>query len=121
MGWPHSETSASISLRPRTLTQFLGGLPLVFQPGKSDGLNATYHFTFTGDEQGKATIAIRDKKITVDAGHIGEADLRVTADTNTWLGFLAREKSIVWAMLRRRIRLSGPPTLLLAFGKCFPN
>lgn len=94
---------------------------MVFQPGKSGGLNATYHFTFIGTEQGKATIEIRDKKITVDTGHIGKADLRVTADTKTWLGFLAQEKSIVWAILRRRIRVSGPPTLLLAFGKCFPD
>lgn len=36
------------SLRPRSVDGFLNGLPLVFQPGKSVGLTATYHFTFTG-------------------------------------------------------------------------
>src|SRR5438128_4446502 len=34
---------------------FLNGLPLVFQPGKSAGLNATFHFTFTGHEDRKST------------------------------------------------------------------
>jgi hypothetical protein len=28
----------------------LNGLPLVFQPGKAAGFNATFHFTFTGHE-----------------------------------------------------------------------
>jgi transposase InsO family protein len=30
------------------------GLNFVFQRGKSEGLNATYHFTFTGQEEVKA-------------------------------------------------------------------
>jgi putative sterol carrier protein len=94
---------------------------LVFQSGKSSGLNATYHFSFTGEEDRKATIVIRDKKIQVNEGHIGEPDLRVAADTKTWLGFLAKEKSLVWALLRRKIQLKGSPKLLIAFGKCFPS
>lgn len=109
------------SLRPSSIEGFLNGMPLVFQPGKSAGLNATYHFTFTGDEQRTATIVIRDKKIIVEEGHQGEPDLRVTADSKTWIGFLRQEKSIVWALLRRKIRLKGSPKLLLAFGKCFPQ
>jgi NAD-dependent dihydropyrimidine dehydrogenase PreA subunit len=109
------------SLRPNSVNGFLGGLPRVFQPGKSAGLNATYHFTFTGDETREATVVIRDKRITVEDGHHGKPDLHVGADTGTWLGFLAKEKSIVWALIRRKIRLKGLPRLLLAFGRCFPQ
>lgn len=108
------------SLRPNSISGFLHGLPLVFQPGKSSGLNATYHFTFTGDEERKATVIIRDRKIAVEEGHHGEPDLHVTTDARTWLGFLAKERSIVGALLLRRIRLKGSPKLLLAFGRCFP-
>jgi epoxyqueuosine reductase QueG len=108
------------SLRPRTIDGFLKGVSLVFQPSKSAGVNATFHFTFTGDEQRQATIVIRDKKIAVNNGHVGQPDLHVTADSKTWLGFLKKEKSVVWALLRRRIRLQGPLKLLVAFGKCFP-
>jgi len=109
------------SLRPRTIDQLLVGMPLVFQPNKSKGIDATYHFTFTGEEDRKATIVIRNKKIDVQEGHIGEANLRVTADTKTWLGFLAQEKRLVWALLSRKIRMKGSPKLLVAFGKCFPS
>ncbi len=109
------------SLRPRSIEGFLGGLPLVFQKNQSEGVNATYHFTFTGEEERKATIVIQDKTLRVEEEHIGEADLRITADSSTWLGFLAKERSLVWAFLRLKIRLKGSPRLLLAFGKCFPS
>ena len=39
----------------------------------------------------------------------------------TWIGFLRKERNIVWALLRRKIRLQGPLKLLVAFGKCFPQ
>jgi ferredoxin len=46
-------------LRPRTIDRFLSGLPLTFQPGQAAGLNAVFHFTFTGKEEREATITIR--------------------------------------------------------------
>jgi putative sterol carrier protein len=93
----------------------------VFQKGKSKGLNAVYHFTFTGKEEVKATVTIRDEKLQVSDGHIGQPDLKVTADSQTWLRFLRKEANLVWALLRRKIRVQGSPKLLLAFGRCFPS
>jgi ferredoxin len=107
--------------RPRTVRSFLAALPHVFQRHRSEGLSATYHFTFTGEETAEATVVIRDKAIRVEPGHVGEPDLRVTADSRTWLGFLAKERSLVWALIRRKIRLKGAPRLLVAFGRCFPT
>jgi Fe-S-cluster-containing hydrogenase component 2 len=109
------------SLRVRTIDRFLRGLRLVFQPGQAAQLNAVYHFTFTGAENRKATITIRAGRLTVEPDHIGQPNLRVIADAATWLGILAKEKSLVWALLRRKIRLQGPPRLLVAFGRCFPS
>jgi alkyl sulfatase BDS1-like metallo-beta-lactamase superfamily hydrolase len=108
-------------LRPRTIQGFLSGLPLTFQPGKAANLKAVYHLTFTGKEPKEATVTIREGTLQVQDGHQGEADLKVTADSETWLGFLAKERSLLWALLRRRIRIKGSPKLLVAFGKCFPS
>jgi Fe-S-cluster-containing hydrogenase component 2 len=108
-------------LRPRSIRGFLGSLSNVFQPGQSAGLDATYHFTFTGAEERQATVVIRDKAVRVSEGHVGSADLRVTADSRWWLGFVAKERSLLWGLLRRKLRLKGSPRLLLAFGKCFPS
>lgn len=104
-----------------TIRAFLRGLNFAFQRGKSEGLDATYHFTFTGEEQVKATVVIHDKKLEVSDGHTGTPDLRLTADSQTWLRFLRKEANLVWALLTRKIRIHGSPKLLLAFARCFPG
>jgi putative sterol carrier protein/Fe-S-cluster-containing hydrogenase component 2 len=109
------------TLRPNTIEVFLNAMPNVFQPGKSAGLNATFHFTFTGREQRQATVVIQEQKLSVKEGHVGQPDLHVTADSQTWIGFLRKERNVVWALLRRKIRLDGPLRLLVALGKCFPQ
>lgn len=120
--FPNKRTKqVNSGLRSRSIPGFMQGLPLVFQPGRSAGLDAVYHFTFTGKEEAQATVVIRDQTLQVQTGHHGEADLQLTADSQTWLGFLAKERSLLWALLRRRIRIKGSPRLLLAFGKCFPS
>jgi putative sterol carrier protein len=95
-------------------------MPLVFQRGRAKDLNATYHFTFTGREEVKATVVIPNKRLRVIEGHDGKPDLSVTADSETWLRFLRKEASLPFALLMRRVRLKGSPRLLLAFGRCFP-
>jgi ferredoxin len=120
--FPHKRLKAvSSGLRPGSIPSFLENLPRVFQRHQSEGLAATYHFTFTGQEAAQATVAIRDKTIRVEQGHIGSPDLSVTADSEIWLGFLRKERSLFWALLRRKIRLKGSPRWLVAFGKCFPS
>ena len=94
---------------------------LTFQRNRSKGLDATYHFTFTGAEERRATVTIRQQRLEVLEGHTGKANLEVTADSRTWLSVLAKERNFVWALLRRKIRIKGSPRLLLAFGKCFPS
>lgn len=111
----------SNGIRPNSAKMFLESLPIIFQPKQSEGLNAIFHFTFTGAEDLKGTVIIRGKTIGVQEGHVDQADLRVTADSRTWIDFLAQEKNLVWALLTRKIRLKGSPKLLKAFAKCFPS
>ena len=96
-------------------------LPLFFQRGQSEGLDATYHFTFKGAEDTQATVVIRDKDVEVKDGHMGTPNLRVKADSQTWVRFLRKETNILWPMLRGKIRVKGSPALLKAFARCFPS
>jgi hypothetical protein len=106
---------------PRNLKTLLEGMPHTFQRHAAGQLDATYHFTFTGNESTMATIVIRDGKLTLIDGLQGKPNIRVTTDTATWLGFLAKEENLLWALVTRRIRLRGNPKWLLAFGKCLPG
>ncbi|NPU64299.1 4Fe-4S ferredoxin [Bradyrhizobium sp. 83012] len=109
------------SARATSIRGFLQGMRLTFQPGKSKGLDASYHFTFTGAEPAEATVTIRDRRLTVQPGHVGKADLAITADATNWLRFLAKEISVPRLILTRSLRLKGPVRLMAAFGKCFPS
>ncbi len=108
-------------LRPRSIEGFLRSLPWAFQRERSQGLDATYHFAFTGAETSRATVVIRGKAVQVREGHVGTAGLRITADSQWWLGFLAKDRSLVWGLLRRKLRLRGSPKLLRDFAKCFSS
>ena len=109
------------SLRPRSIASLLQGMPQTFQRHAAGKLDATYHFVFTGDEPAEATVTIRAGKLTIEKGLLGKPNIKVTADAGTWLGFLAKEKNLLWALLTHRIRLRGNPKWLLAFGRCFPS
>lgn len=120
--FPHKKPKqVGNGVRPQSIRGFLNGLHLAFQRHHSEGLDAAYHFTFTGEEERKATVMIRDKTLHVQDGHAGTANIHITADSRTWLQFLAKEKNIVWALLLRKIRIKGPIHLLRAFGRCFPS
>ncbi|MEW6196899.1 MAG: SCP2 sterol-binding domain-containing protein [Bacteroidota bacterium] len=120
--FPHKVVrNVNNGLTPTSIRGFLEGLQYSFQRKKSEGLNAVYHFEFYGIENAKATIIIKDKKIQVMKDHSGNADIKITADSRTWLKFLAKEKNIFFALLMRKIKIKGSPKLLLSFGKCFPS
>jgi len=108
-------------LRPKSAANFLEALPLLFQRDQSGDLNATYHFTFSGDEDIRSTVVIKNKTLEVTPGHAGTPNLHLTADSKTWVGFISKEKSLIGALLQRKIRLKGSPRLMKEFARCFPS
>jgi len=107
-------------LRPRSIASLLFGMRVSFQRHAAGKLDATYHFIFTGKEPSETTVKILEGKFTVEDGLVGKPNIKVTADSETWLGFLAGERNLLWALLTRRVRLQGNPKWLLALKRCFP-
>lgn len=108
-------------IRPTTIAGFLDTMHVVFQTGRSKGIDAVYHMIFTGREQAEATVTIQRQTLSVQRGLIGKPDCTVTADSRAWLGFLRKERSIVWALLTGQIRVRGGLGRFQAFGRCFPG
>ena len=120
--FPHKRTKpVGSGLRPSSIQGFVDNLPLVFQREQAKDLDATYHFTFTGEEACTATVVISKKSLTITKEHVGTRSLHVIADSQTWLGFIRKERNLLWTLLRRKIRIQGHLRLLIAFGKCFPS
>lgn len=107
--------------RPQSARGFIQALPLIFQPGQAKGLNAVYHFSFTGEDPFESTVTIREGKLSVAQGLSGTPEIAITADGPTWVSFLAGETTMISALLRRRIRIKGPIGLLKSFSRCFPK
>jgi ferredoxin len=103
-----------------TIRGFTENMVHFFQRGKSEGLNAVYHFVFTGETPIDITVTIQDKTITRVYGLEGTPDVTVTADGEAWVRFLNKSMTGVFAFLTRKIRVEGDPRLLVAFGNCFP-
>ena len=99
----------------------LQGMPNSFQRQAAGTLDATYHFTFTGSEKTQATVVIRDGAIRVEKGLNGACNIHVIADAETRLGFLAKEKNLLWSLITQKIKVRGNPKWLLAFKRCFPS
>jgi len=120
--FPHKTPRAvHAGLRPWSIGGMLTTLDLVFARNQAQGLSAIYHFKFTGNEVVDATIKIEGPALEISEGFHGKADLEITADSETWLGFVRKERNLAWALVRRKIKLWGDPRLLVAFGKCFPS
>ena len=120
--FPHKERRrVTNSLRPASIDGFLSSLGLVFQKRGASDLSARYHLRFRGDSERRATVVIDGGRVLVEDGLQGTADLAVDADAATWLSAVRGERSMVWALLTRRVRLRGPLRLLRRFAACFPS
>lgn len=119
--FPHKTIRRVGGIRPTSIRGFLDGLHIVFQAGQSQGLDAVYHFTFTGNEPALATVTIRDQTLRVESGLQHTPDCAITANSDVWMSFLRKDTSIVWPLLRRTIRVKGRIALLKAFARCFPS
>ncbi len=119
--FPHKTKRHVNGVRPSTIAGFLDTMHVVFQRGQAKGIDAVYHLIFTGREPAEATVTIRQQTMHVQRGLIGRPDCTVNADSQTWLGFLRKERNIVWALLTGRIRVRGGLGRLQAFGRCFPG
>ncbi len=120
--FPHKQIKTVFNgLRPDTIANFFKSMPIVFQPRQSEGINAVYHFQFSGSEKYSGTVVIKNKKLTVMEGFQDSPDITIIADSQTWLNFLAKEKNILVALLQRKIKIKGSPRLMQSFAKCFPS
>jgi len=120
--FPHKEVRlVGSSLRPNSINSFLSSANLAFQPGVAKDMEATFHFRFSGASDREATFRIEKGSLFISDGLVGEADLTVSVDADTWLGIVKGERNPVWAVVRRKLRVKGPISLLQDFQRCFPG
>ena len=108
-------------LRAPTARAFADNLGLLFQRGKAEGIDATYHFRFHGEETFEGTVTIRNRTVAFEPGLHGEADCTLRCDSETWVKVLAREQNILTALVRGKVKVKGSLNLVKRFAACFPS
>jgi putative sterol carrier protein len=94
-------------------------MPHGFQRHKAAGLSATFHFTFSGHEPGQRTVIIEAGKIALAEGHHGTPNVRIVADSATWVKISNQQMGVVRALATRKLRVRGDLRLLQKFATCF--
>ena len=108
--------------RPNSINGFLTGVRVAFEQKHAMRVNMTVHFESNGKETAKATIIIAGEVIDVKEGHVGTADLGITADSETWLRIVNKETSPaedMQAIRSGKVRVQGDLELLKQFQGCF--
>jgi epoxyqueuosine reductase QueG len=106
------------TIRPASIESFLEGAGLLFNSEKAKGLDLTLHFEFNGREQKNATLAIADGNLKVHEGFTGNADLKIRADSETWVQIVNEETHPLKALVLGKMNLKGNPAHLLKFKSC---
>jgi epoxyqueuosine reductase QueG len=106
------------TIRPASVETFLSGAGLLFNAEKAKGLSLTLHFEFSGREQKSATVTIADGRLKIHDGISGSADLRVRADSETWVRIVNEDVSPLIALISGKLRLKGNPAHLKKFKSC---
>ena len=75
------------------------GMPHTFQRGQSEGLNAVFHFTFTGKEPKRPRLS-SETRHPGGGWSRGDADLRLDRRQRDVAWIPGKERSLLWALLR---------------------
>ncbi|MBR0799345.1 4Fe-4S binding protein [Bradyrhizobium jicamae] len=119
--FPHKKVQHVTSGRHTgSIQAYMFSLSLGFQRGRARGLDFVTHLSFTGASAFAATVVIKGKDLQVVPGrHVGEAALRITADTKAWLGVLNRDLALADAIGSQLVSYDDQK-LFAAYMRCFP-
>ncbi len=99
---------------------FLFNLTLTFQRRKAGHLDLTCHLLLTGDAPMEATLKVTQRRLEIEFGKLGTADITITTSPETWMSAFTKQFDLDAALQDEHIGLNGPKDLLQQFLACFP-
>lgn len=96
--FPHKRLRlVSSSLRPVSVEGFFSGSALTFQRGQARGWRGVFHFDFDpaagNTARRQATFVVDDGELVVSPGLVGEADVVIAVDGDTWVGWWPKRRT----------------------------
>jgi putative sterol carrier protein len=105
---------------PLSISDLMSKMPGAFLPEKAQGVNATIHFKFTGENAGEWTATIKDGKCDVSQGApSGPATMSLTADSADYVKIFTGELDGMAAFMQGKIKLGGDLNLAMKLMQMF--
>ena len=114
--WMELASSAEVH---EALSQAFTIMPTFYRPEKGGDLQATYLFDLEGEGGGQWWVAIDGGDCTSGEGLPPKTDCRFRTRPAYWMDLQTKGLNPLWALLSRRLRLSGKMGLALKLDKLF--
>lgn len=98
---------------------WFAALPGKFKADKAEGVSAVYCFKLSGDGGGDYTVAVKDKKCTVENKAPEKADLTVSISASDWLDLVSGKLDPMAALGSGKLVLDGDIGLAMQLGDLF--
>ncbi len=95
------------------------GLQSVFLPDKTQGVNKTIQFDFSGNEPGTWAMTVNNGTMSYHEGPAENPNATVNVDSDDWLKILRGEVNAVSAFMSGKIKVNGDMTLMMQFQNWF--
>lgn len=105
--------------RPTSISAFLNALNIGINPEKIRGITMTIHFEFVGKEEVSVTLVISGGKVQIQEGIVGNADLKVHSDSQTWIQIVNGEIQPAEGVMSGKLKIDGSHELLQRFRQFF--
>jgi ferredoxin len=105
--------------RPTSISAFLNALNIGINPEKIRGITMTIHFEFVGEEEVSVTLVISGGKVQIQEGIVGNADLKVHSDSQTWIQIVNGEIQPAEGVMSGKLKIDGSHELLQRFRQFF--
>jgi len=105
---------------PLTINQLMEKMPGAFLPEKAQGVNATVHFKFTGEEASEWNAAIANGKCDVVQGAPADKPtMTLTADSGDYIKLFTGELDGMQAFMQGKLKLGGDLNLAMKLMQMF--
>jgi len=104
---------------PDTAKEIIEALPLVFQPDRAEGMDATFQFELTGEGGGTWVAKIADGQCTVTEGGLDNPSATINMEAADYVAIAQGKLDMAKAFMSGKIKVKGDMGLVIKFPDLF--
>ncbi len=104
-----------------TVAETFEAMPTLFNPSAAAGMNKTFQWNITGEQEGKWAVKVADGKCEVIPGGVEKPDVTFTVSDKDWLAIAEGKLNAVNAAMTGKLKISGDMMLAMKLQQVFPR